>query len=373
MTGNITRRGKASWRIKFDVEPDATGKRRFHTVTIRGTRKDAEAELARLLNDANRGVLVDLNRVTLAEHMSNWLDGKDNITPLTRQRYAEIISAHIVPMLGEIELQKLKPVEVQQWLVAMRNGRRGQRSARTIVHAYRVLRAALQSAMKLDMIPRNVADNVEPPKADDREVEILKAGDVPAVLEALKASRIYPVVALALSTGARRSELLALRWCDVDLGRGALKIERSLEQTKAGLRFKSPKTKRGRRSLSLPVFAVDMLAQHRKAQLELRLQLGMGKHEPDALVFCNHDGSPISPNYFSIMWRRVVMREGLPKVTFHSLRHSHASALIRAGLDVVRVSRQLGHSKPTITLATYAHEFEEADTGVAEAIGKVIR
>ena len=171
----------------------------------------------------------------------------------------------------------------------------------------------------------------------------------------------------------RRGELLALRWCDVDLKLAVLKVERSLEQTKGNLRFKSPKTKRGRRAISLPQSVIDMLSQYRKTQLELRLQLGMGKPNADALVFCNHDGSPISPNYFSIMWSRAVTRAGLPKRTFHSLRHSHASALIRAGLDVVRVSRQLGHSKPTITLPTYAHEFQEADTGAADAIAKVLR
>ena len=102
------------------------------------------------------------------------------------------------------------------------------------------------------------------------------------------------------------------------------------------------------------------------------LQLGMGRPEAEALLFCNEDGSPISPNYFSIMWSRAVGRAGLPKRTFHSLRHSHASALIHAGLDVVRVSRQLGHSNPTITLSTYAHEFREGDSGAADAIGKVL-
>ena len=115
------------------------------------------------------------------------------------------------------------------------------------------------------------------------------------------------------------------------------------------------------------------LIQTGKAQLELRLQLGMGKPESEALVFCNYDGSPISSNYFSIMWSRAATRADLPKRTFHSLRHSHASALIRAGLDVVRVSRQLGHSKPTITLATYAHEFEEADPDAAEAIDAALK
>lgn len=114
-----------------------------------------------------------------------------------------------------------------------------------------------------------------------------------------------------------------------------------------------------------------MLSQHRKEQLELRMQLGMGKSSPEAFVFCNHDGEPISPNYFSIMWNRAMKAHGLPGRTFHGLRHTHASALIRGGIDVLRVSRQLGHSKPTITLAIYAHEFDDADRGVADAIAKM--
>jgi integrase len=153
---------------------------------------------------------------------------------------------------------------------------RGPRAARTIVHAYRVLHAVLQAAVRLDVLARNVADNVEPPKRGDREVEILKASDVPAVLDALKTSRLYAIVALALSSGARRSELLALRWCDVDLERAVIKIEHSLEQTKAGLRLKAPKTKRGQRSIKLPPFAVDVLSQHRKEQLELPPQPRLG-------------------------------------------------------------------------------------------------
>ena len=99
----------------------------------------------------------------------------------------------------------------------------------------------------------------------------------------------------------------------------------------------------------------------------------MGKPETDAYVFSNYDGTPISPNYFSIMWSRTVDRAGLPDVTFHSLRHSHASALIRAGLDVMRVSNQLGHSNPAIMLAAYTHEFKEGDSGAADAINKVLR
>jgi hypothetical protein len=114
MRGNITRRGKSSWRVKFDIDRDSeTGKRRFHTATVRGTRKDAEAELARLLNDQNKGALVDANKLTVADYLRQWLDGKHDLSPVTRERYQDTITKGIVPGLGTVELQKLKPAHVK--------------------------------------------------------------------------------------------------------------------------------------------------------------------------------------------------------------------------------------------------------------------
>ena len=190
MRGHIAKRGKHSWRIKFDLDRDPTGERRVRYVTVKGTRKKAEEELTRLLNDADRGVLVDPNKVTVAQHLRAWLGAKrDSLSPATEESYARLIDALIIPTLGAIELQKLKPIDVQNWLVAMRQGKRGQRSARSIVNAYRVLRAALQAAVKLDMIVRNVADAVGLPKSEVGEVAILRAHEVPAVLDALRGSR----------------------------------------------------------------------------------------------------------------------------------------------------------------------------------------
>jgi integrase len=377
MRGNITRRGKSSWRLKFDVEADpATGERRIRYVTVHGKRADAEAELARLLNDAHKGTLVDASKLTVEAYLWQWLDGKHGLSPVSVERYQEIIAREIAPALGTIELQKLKPAHIRNWLSGMvKSGsrKRGPLSARTVRHSYRVLRAALQEAVKLDMLARNVVDAVSPPRLKADEVEILTADQMAAVLDALTGSRLHPIASLALYTGMWRGELLALRWQDVSLDNALLRVERSLEETKAGLRFKSPKTRHGRRAISLPSSAVDMLGQHRRAQLELRLQFGMGKHEPDALVFCNYDGSPISPNYISKIWRMAIAKvPGLPRVSFHSLRHSHASALIAAGIDIVKVSRRLGHSSPVITLSTYAHLFSSTDDGAAAAIEKVL-
>jgi integrase len=162
----------------------------------------------------------------------------------------------------------------------------------------------------------------------------------------------------------RRGELLALRWRDLDLDGGKLRVEQSIEQTKAGLRFKAPKTRHGRRTISLPPSAVSLLREHWKAQQEARLRLGMGKAPEDALVFPTWDSRPRSPNVLTKEWSIAVREIGLT-VTFHSLRHTHASHLIASGMDALAVSRRLGHGSPTITLGVYGHLFPQADDRAA--------
>jgi integrase len=364
MRGNITRRGKRSWRIKFDVGADERGNRQIRYVTVRGKRCDAEAELASQLNDHNQGTLVNTTKVTVGEYLRSWLGNKTDITAVTHERYTEIIERRIAPTLGNIELQKLKPKHVHDWLsdLSKKGGRRNGQglSPRTVRHCYRVLWGALKQAVKLEVLSRNVADAATPPRLKDSEVEILTPDQITAVRHALRGSRLGPIVALGLATGCRLGELLALRWRDID--GGIVNVERSLEQTKGNLRFKEPKSRHGRRKITLPPSAVAALDRYHR-------QLGMATH-PDALVFSNSDGFPIRPNAVSVQWNREIRRiKRVPPVVFHSLRHTHASALIRAGIDVVSVSRRLGHSSPVITLKVYAHLFgDEGDGRAAEAI-----
>jgi integrase len=257
----------------------------------------------------------------------------------------------------------------------LRSGRHdgGALAARTVGHAHRVLHKALAQAAATEIITRNVAAIVAPPKVESTEIEILSAGQVADVLKRLEGMPIYPIVAVALATGMRRGEILALRWQDIDLEADRLRVEQSLEQTKAGgLRFKSPKTRAGRRSIALPPQTVAVLRDHRRRQLELRLALGAGKLPADALVFARYDGSPRSPRALSKEWSRLVSTRGLPLVTFHALRHSHASALIASGLDVLTISRRLGHGSPAITLGVYGHLFSNTDDKAAEAISAVL-
>jgi integrase len=166
----------------------------------------------------------------------------------------------------------------------------------------------------------------------------------------------------------RRGEIVAIRWGEIDFAAGRVKVERSLEQTNAGLDFKAPKTKAGRRAVSIPPSVVAELRRHWRQQQEVRLALGSGKAGSEDLVFARHDGNPYPPDSLTADWARTVRILHLPKVTFHALRHTHVSQLIAEGIDVVTVSRRIGHSKPSITMDVYSHLFGNTDERAAEVV-----
>jgi integrase len=171
----------------------------------------------------------------------------------------------------------------------------------------------------------------------------------------------------------RRGEILATPWSAVDLDKASIQITRSLEQTRAGIKFKLPKTKTSRRVVALPPTAIEALRNHRRQQLEMRLALGQGRPDGDTLVFSNIEGAPIPPNNLSRDWARFVKARKLPAVSFHALRHTHVSALISAGVDVLTVSRRIGHANAAITLRVYGHLFEQDDGRAVDAIETALR
>jgi integrase len=370
--GNITRRGRSSWRLKFDVGRDPViGRRITRFVTVRGKRQDAEKELARLVSAAHDGMLVEPSKLTVAEYLNSWLNGTTDLTGKTLERYKQLAAAQIIPHLGATLLQRLRPLQIQEWhSTLIKSGGRGGKplSPRTVGHAHRVLHRALERAVKAEIVSRNAVHAITPPKVEGREVQSLRADEMPMVIAKMKDHRLYPIVSLALGAGLRRGELLALRWTDIDFDANTVRVERSLEETKAGLHFKAPKTRHGRRTITVPASVLEPLRPHWKAQMETRLVLGLGRSETDSLIFARPDGSPMSPDNLSRDWRRAAKALGLPRVMFHALRHSHASALIAGGLDVLTVSRRLGHGTPVVTLTTYAHLFEKTDSVAVKAI-----
>jgi integrase len=263
-----------------------------------------------------------------------------------------------------MKLQNLRPVHLSELYGSLR--RDVTLAARTIGHVHRVLHRALGHATGWDVVAHNIAARVSPPRVSHREIEILTPAQVKVILATARNRRIYPIATLALATGMRRGELLALRWQDVDLDQAKITVARSLEQTKAGLRFKEPKTAHGRRTISLPATAVTELRAHWRAQQTQRLALGAGKSPPDALVFADLNGEPRLPNAITKEWERTARAVGMAFATLHSLRHTHASHLIANGLDILTISRRLGHGSPTITLSMYGHLFPQTDDRAAQ-------
>ncbi|MEP0322877.1 tyrosine-type recombinase/integrase [Bauldia litoralis] len=379
MKGNITRRGKESWRLKFDAGRDpATGKRKIQYHTFRGTKRQAQVKLAELIASIGAGCYVEPSKLTVADfvraRVDQWESAGD-ISARTAQRYRQLIENQIVPHLGAMPLQRLKPLDIEAWHTTLRtSGRvRGQGgvAARTIGHAQRVLSKALSEAVKNDLLARNVCSLETAPKVPDSEMLIVH--DVPGLMAKLPSTRLHIPAMTALFTGMRLGEVLALRWNRVDLDTKVIQVREALEHTKAhGTRSKLPKSKAGRRDITLPEILVETLREFRKDRLELRMQIGAGKLPDDDLLFGDINGNVPSPNGFSAAWADFAKSIGMPEITFHALRHTHASQLIDAGVDIVTISRRLGHAKPDITLRTYAHLFQKDDAKAADAINAAL-
>ena len=368
MRGHIRRRGERSWELKYEIGTDPrTGRRVTQYRSFKGTKREAQAELVRLLDTVRRGEHVDPAKLILAEYLDRWEQGWAalQVGPKTRERYVELLRLHVRPHIGALPLHKLQPVHLAELYAKLLST---GLSARTVGHVHRCLHKALIVAVEWNLLARNPAAIAKPPKVQAREIEIITVEQAQKLLRCLRGRALYPIIMLALATGMRRGELLALRWCDVDLDAGTAQVARSLEQTKAGLRFKEPKTKHGRRSIKLSASVVAELKAHWKQQQERRLKLGQGRAVEGDLVFPSWDGTVRSPNATTREWVRALAEFKLPAISLHALRHTHASQLIAAGMDPVAISRRLGHASPTITLNVYGHLFGDSDDRAAEIV-----
>jgi integrase len=370
MKGNITQRGKSSWRLKFDAGRDEkTGRRKTHFHTFRGTKRQAQTKLAELIAAVAQSRYIEPSKIAVADYVRNrvnqW-EAAGDISARTAARYRELTENQIVPHLGMKLIQKLRTDDIEEWHTTLRNDGRakgkGGLAPRTIGHAHRVLGKAMRDALRFEKITKNVTALQAAPKVDDVEMAIVQ--DVPALIERLRGHRLFPLGMISLFTGLRIGEALALRWGRVDLDRKVIEVREAIEETKAhGVRIKPPKTKAGRRDITLPDVLVDVLRDLRKARQETSLKMGVGKLPDDALLFAEPDGSLPSQKYYSKAWSDL--GAGVP---FHGLRHTHASQLIDAGVDIVTISKRLGHAKPDITLRIYAHLFRKDDSKAAAAI-----
>lgn len=362
MTGCIKKRSEGSYTIIVSLGKDpVTGKKKQSWRTIRGNKRDAERELTKLLNELNTGTYLEPSKLTVAEYLEKWLAeyAQGNVAGKTYERYCGIVRRQLIPDIGALPLAKLQPLHIQSHYTSKLqggrlDGRAGGLSAQTIVHHHRVLKEALDRAVKWGLLVRNPALAAEPPKPQKREIQAIDEDASVWLIDAAMGTRLYVPVFLAITTGMRRGEVLALRWSDVDMNRGYLTAARAIEQTKlGGLKFKTPKNRKGRQ-LSLPPVMVDALRLHRVEQEKRQMLLG-DAYEQNDLVCCVEDGSIWKPSAFTSAYEDLLRRRGIKKIRFHDLRHSHASQLLRSGVNPKIISERLGHSKVGFTLDVYAH------------------
>ena len=379
--GSIFERADGRWSAEVSLGYDGHGKRIRKTVY--GADKGAVAEkLRKLQTDHDAGHLIDTEQMTVGEYLTRWLlSAKDKTEGNTFARYEQLTNQYLIPAVGRIKLTKLRPLNVESAYASMsRDTPDGKvvATANTRKSAGVVLGIALRNAVRLKLITSNPAADVRKPRSAFREMVFMTPSQARRFLATAKGSRNYALYAVALGSGERQGELLALSWGDLNLDAGMMDVRRALSQVKNEFVLKEPKSRCSRRTVTLPEFVVNALRDHRQAALKAGLIA--------APMFATKNGTYLQKSNVLREFKSLVKvaNEDATKkaaetkaevdlipagVRFHDLRHTHASCLIGAGHSIKAVSRRLGHADITITLKVYAHLMPDDDVKLASGAG----
>jgi integrase len=359
MKGSIRPKGKQSWQIQIYTGTGPDGKPRRYFETVRGRKGDAQRRMNELLVSLEKGVPIPIGRLTVAQHLDQWLEGyvKTNCSQRTFDGYQSIIKNHLAPALGHLQLKELQPPVIQRYYGKACDSL----SARSVHHHHRVLSQSLKYAVRQGYLGRNPCEMVDPPSALKKTMRTLTPEEVDTLLKTAEGNPYYPVIYAAVSSGLRQAELLGLRWRDIDLqvGVGMLSISVSqvLYKRKGVCVFKQPKTAHSRRRVSMTPKLALYLASYR-AEREAFHQTLEKPLTLDDLVFVTADHNPIDPSVLSHAFKRLVKQAGLSGVRFHDLRHTFASLMLMRGAKPKVISEALGHSSVAFTMDTYSHIME---------------
>jgi integrase len=356
-------KGKGSYYVKVSLKDPASGKYRQHWEAVKGSKRDAEKRLSEILHQLDTGTYMKSGKTTMADYLNRWLADyvKPNLSPRGFERYESITRVHLIPALGGIQLTLLRPEHLQKHYTAMLG--KGL-SPRSIRYHHVILHKALATAMKWGLVSRNAADGVDVPRAQRTEMQTWDEHELHTFLETARSTQYYTLFYTALFTGARRSELLALRWQDIDFIYGQISINRSLHHVKGAYIFTQPKTDKSRRTIALPPSAFLVLSEYRKVKEAECLMLGTSLKDSD-MVF-SILGKPLRPNTVTRAWGMLAAKAGVKVIRLHDARHTHASLMLKQGIHPKIVQERLGHSTIAITLDTYSH----VAPGLQEAAAK---
>lgn len=335
------------------------------------TREAVEEQITRVLADAQRGILTDPTRETVAQFLERWLRdvASHTVRPVTLQSYMDTVRPHVLRHpIGAVPLAQLTPMHLQR-LYAEKLGE--GLSRRTVQYIHSILHRALDQAVRWNILARNPADAVDVPRPTRREMTTLSPEQAQQLVQVLQDDPLGPLYLTALYTGARRGELIALRWQDVDLERGTIQITRTAQRIRGkGVVWSEPKTAKSRRMIVLPDGAVELLWTHRKRQLEQRLRMGP-LYEDHDLVFARPDGKPYNAEHVTQHFALIVKRAGLPHIRLHDLRHTHATWLLQQGVHPKVVAERLGHSTTMVTMDVYSHVLPTMQVEAARTIDRM--
>ena len=355
----IVQRGD-SWLVRV-YTGRLNGKRQFVNRTVRGTEKDAENVETALKHDRNRGLGAAPAKLTLNAFLDRWLQDshRARVREFTLGNSTRLLAKHVRPILGSKPLHKIRPLDVQGLYTKMETD--SGLSPKTIRHVHVLIRQALEQAKAWDYLARNPTDGVKPPKVERAEMQALTLEQARALIAATavrhggrsEAGKDTALIRLALSTGMRPSEYLALRWSDiVD---GVISVQRKLSRYGKRWKFEAPKTASSRRTIALDPAELRALDVHKRRQTEARLKAGPAWKD-HGLVFPGDDGSPAVLNTLVYRFKTLAKAAGIASsVRLYDLRHSYASLALQAGVPVKVVQERMGHSNAAITLTVYGH------------------
>lgn len=300
---------------------------------------------------------------------------QSRISPKSHERYSEVVNKNIGPLLGRIVLTKLQPLQISDaYAKALAGGRcdgRGGLAPATVVYMHRILKHALAQALRWRLLPNNPTDAVDPPKSERPTMHVYDMGQTAELIEAVRGTRLFVPVLLGALCGLRRGEIAALRWGHIDFARAQIAIVESAEQTKAGIRYKEPKSGRTR-SVALSASVVEELRAHRTRQAEELLRLGV-RAADQTFVCTREDGHSVQPSSITHAWQMARKKLALPPLRFHGLRHTHATHLLASGVHPKIASERLGHSKVGITLDLYSHILPGMQADAAARVDDALR
>jgi integrase len=351
-TGGIRKRGENSWLVSLSYDVD--GKRKVHYKTLKGTKREAEQYLNRIVRERDLGTFVDAPSATFNEFFDRWFETVSKLRTSERTAYhnQSIYNRYFRRTIGYKKLDKLHALDIQKAYGDMMS--RGL-SAQTVRHAHTVINCALKQAVKWNLIQRNPAELVELPKVQRKERRVLSSEEARRFVSACDEMPRGLIFEFALLTGMRPEEYLAVKWADLDFERCTVQVRRALIRHKKAWSFQEPKTSRSRRTVVLPSFMIEKLMAHKRKQLAQRLLVGSEWQAHD-LMFCSEFGTPHSiPNLTYRYFRPILEKAKLPRIRLYDLRHSCATLLLIAEENPKVVSERLGHSTVVLTLDTYSH------------------